>query len=70
MAKEPGDQVIGGARTSTGALTLRAERIGGDTALAGIIRMVETAQGARLPIQALADKVTADFVPAVLACRW
>ena len=54
------------ARIFEGALTLRATKVGGDTALAGIIRMVETAQGARLPIQALADRVTARFVPAVL----
>ncbi len=67
VAKKPGDQVIGGSLNQAGAFALRAERIGGDTLLAGIVRMVETAQGARLPIQALADRVTAIFVPAVLA---
>ncbi len=67
VAKRPGAAAIGGTLNLAGALALRAENVGGDTVLSGIVRMVETAQGARLPIQALADKVTARFVPAVLA---
>ena len=59
--------VTGGTLNATGGFTLRVERLGADTALARIIRMVETAQGARLPIQALVDRVTGWFVPAVLA---
>ncbi|UHC16621.1 heavy metal translocating P-type ATPase [Methylobacterium currus] len=67
VAKEPGDAVTGGTVNGTGALTVAVERVGADTALAQIVRMVEAAQGAKLPIQALADRVTAWFVPAVLA---
>ena len=67
VAKEPGDGVTGGTVNGTGALTVAVERVGADTALAQIVRMVEAAQGAKLPIQALADRVTARFVPAVLA---
>ena len=65
--KTPGAKIIGGSLNLAGAFTMRAEKIGADTLLAGIVRLVETAQGARLPIQALADRVTAVFVPAVLA---
>ncbi len=67
VAKAPGDPVTGGTVNGTGALTVAVERVGADTALAQIVRMVEAAQGAKLPIQALADRVTARFVPAVLA---
>ncbi|SFV13398.1 Cu+-exporting ATPase [Methylobacterium sp. 174MFSha1.1] len=67
VAKGPGDPVTGGTVNGTGALTIAVERVGADTALAQIVRMVEAAQGAKLPIQALADRVTARFVPAVLA---
>ena len=67
VAKQPGAAAIGGSLNLTGAFTFRAEKVGGDTLLAGIVKMVESAQGARLPIQALADKVTAIFVPIVLA---
>ncbi|AWN48511.1 heavy metal translocating P-type ATPase [Methylobacterium terrae] len=66
-AKGPGDVVTGGTVNGTGALEVAVERIGADTALAQIVRMVEAAQGAKLPIQAVADRVTARFVPAVLA---
>ncbi|HUO54184.1 MAG TPA: heavy metal translocating P-type ATPase, partial [Rhodoblastus sp.] len=66
IAKKPGDEAIGGSVNLAGAFVLRATRVGSDTFLAGVIRMVETAQGARLPIQDLADRVTARFVPAVL----
>ncbi|WP_026350194.1 heavy metal translocating P-type ATPase [Bordetella sp. FB-8] len=59
--------VTGGTLNTTGSFTLRIVSLGADSALARIIRMVETAQGARLPIQALVDRVTGWFVPAVLA---
>ncbi len=65
-AKAPGDPVTGGTLNGTGAFTFVAETVGGATVLARIIRMVEDAQGAKLPIQALVDKVTRWFVPAVL----
>ncbi|TDK37259.1 copper-translocating P-type ATPase [Rhizobium deserti] len=58
--------VIGGTINGTGSFRFRAEKVGRDTMLAGIIRMVEQAQGAKLPIQTLVDRVTAWFVPAVL----
>ncbi|WP_309667309.1 heavy metal translocating P-type ATPase [Tabrizicola sp.] len=67
VAKAMGARVVGGTVNQTGALTLRAVAVGGDTMLARIIRMVETAQGGKLPIQALVDKVTLWFVPAVMA---
>ena len=67
VSKEAGAQVIGGTINQTGSFTYRAEKVGGDTMLAQIIRMVESAQGAKLPIQALVDRVTAWFVPAVMA---
>lgn len=66
-ARAPGDPVTGGTVNGTGALVIRATRVGADTALARILRLVEEAQSARLPIQALVDRVTRWFVPAVLA---
>lgn len=66
VAKKPGDAVVGGTINQTGALTVRATAIGRDTMLAQIIRMVEEAQGSKLPIQALVDRVTLWFVPAVM----
>ncbi|TKD39982.1 heavy metal translocating P-type ATPase [Azotobacter chroococcum] len=66
VEKAPGAGVVGGTINQNGALTLRATRIGGDTVLAQIIRLVEQAQGAKLPIQALVDRVTLWFVPAVM----
>lgn len=61
-----GDAVIGGTVNGTGALQVKATAVGGDTVLAGIVRMVEQAQGAKLPIQAVVDQVVRWFVPAVL----
>ncbi|GAA4000844.1 heavy metal translocating P-type ATPase [Comamonas faecalis] len=58
--------VVGGTVNQQGALTLRATAVGAQTMLAQIIRMVEQAQGSKLPIQALVDKVTMWFVPAVM----
>lgn len=67
VAKNGGDKVYGGTVNGTGTLTYRAEKVGADTLLAQIERMVEDAQSAKLPIQAMVDKVTAWFVPAVFA---
>ncbi|WP_416358089.1 heavy metal translocating P-type ATPase [Aureimonas phyllosphaerae] len=67
VSKEGGATVVGGTINKTGSLTYRADRVGADTVLAQIIRMVEEAQGGKLPIQALVDRVTRWFVPAVMA---
>ena len=67
VAKRADDLVIGGTLNTTGTLTFRATRVGRDTVLAQIIRLVSDAQGSRAPIQRLADVVTGYFVPAVLA---
>jgi len=67
VAKGPGAAVVGATINKTGAFTFRATKVGADTVLAQIIRMVEQAQGAKLPIQALVDQVTGWFVPAVMA---
>ncbi len=64
--KKPGDAVIGATVNKEGVLKFEANKIGKDTALANIVRLVEQAQGSKAPIQALADKVSAIFVPAVL----
>ncbi len=66
VAKTPGALVHGGSVNGTGALTIRATRVGDETFLAGIIRLVEEAQGAKLPIQGRIDQITAVFVPVVL----
>jgi Cu+-exporting ATPase len=66
VGKRADDLVIGGTRNATGTLTFRATRVGADTVLARIIRLVSEAQGSRAPIQRLADAVTGYFVPAVL----
>ncbi len=67
VSKAAGATVTGGTVNGTGSLTFSATRVGADTTLAQIIRMVEEAQGAKLPIQALVDRVTLWFVPAVMA---
>lgn len=66
VAKSAGAAVVGGTLNGNGTLTFRATRVGSDTALAQIIRLVETAQGSKPPIQGLADRVVAVFVPIVL----
>jgi len=66
VAKSQGDTLTGGTVNGAGSLTFAATRVGADTTLAQIIRMVEEAQGAKLPIQGLVDRVTLWFVPAVL----
>jgi Cu+-exporting ATPase len=64
--KKAGDTVIGGTLNTQGMLTFRATRVGRETALAQIIELVRNAQGSKAPIQALADRVAAIFVPAVI----
>jgi len=64
--KTPGDLVIGATINKQGMLTFEATRVGRETALAQIIRLVEQAQGSKAPIQRLADQVSAIFVPAVV----
>jgi Cu+-exporting ATPase len=65
--KAPGDRVIGGTVNTAGAFRFRATRIGADTVLAQIVRLVQEAQGTKAPIQRLADRVAAIFVPTVIA---
>ncbi len=67
VAKSEGLEVVGGTINQTGSFTYRATRVGAETLLAQIIHMVETAQGSKLPIQAMVDRITAWFVPAVMA---
>ena len=65
VEKAAGDDVTGGTLNTTGALRVRAMRVGGDTTLAQIVRLVEDAQGSKAPIQRLVDQVAAIFVPIV-----
>jgi Au+-exporting ATPase len=67
VSKSVGSQIVGGTVNQKGAFAFRATAVGGNTVLSQIIRMVEEAQGSKLPIQALVDKVTMWFVPAVFA---
>ena len=67
VEKMLGAEVVGGTVNQNGALAFKATKVGADTLLAQIIRMVEQAQGSKLPIQALVDKITMWFVPAVMA---
>jgi len=64
--KQPGDEVVGGTMNQTGSLRFRATRVGRDTVLSQIVRLVEEAQSAKPPIQRLADRVAGYFVPAVI----
>jgi Cu+-exporting ATPase len=66
VAKADGDRLIGATLNGTGSLLMRAERVGADTLLAQIVRMVSEAQRSRAPIQRLADVVAAWFVPTVV----
>ncbi|BCS89301.1 heavy metal translocating P-type ATPase [Pseudodesulfovibrio sediminis] len=66
VTKEIGDPVAGGTLNTHGALTLRAERVGADTMLSRIIRLVQDAQGSKAPIANLADTISYYFVPAVM----
>lgn len=67
VSKGVGAEVVGGTINKTGAFSFRVTKVGANTVLAQIIRLVEQAQGSKLPIQALVDKVTMWFVPAVMA---
>ncbi len=65
VAKAPGDKVVGGTLNTNGAFTLKVTAVGTDTVLSGIVRLVDHAQGSKLPVQKLADRISARFVPAV-----
>jgi Cu+-exporting ATPase len=67
VTKEPGARVIAGSINKTGSFVMRAEKVGSDTLLARIVQMVAEAQRSRAPIQRMADRVSAWFVPAVIA---
>lgn len=67
VEKQNNDSVVGGTINGNGSLNFKATRVGADTVLAQIISLVEQAQGARLPVQNLVDRITAWFVPTVLA---
>lgn len=67
IEKNTDDNVVAGTINTTGSFTFKATKVGSETLLAHIIKMVEDAQGSRAPIQALADKISAIFVPIVLA---
>ncbi|MEQ1855229.1 MAG: heavy metal translocating P-type ATPase [Longimicrobiales bacterium] len=64
--KAPGDEVVGATLNRNGALRFRATRVGSDTALARVVQLVREAQGSKAPIQRLADRVSAVFVPSVI----
>lgn len=66
VAKQAGDAVFGGTLNKTGSFRFRVTKVGADTMLAQIVQLVEDAQGSRAPIQRLADKVSAIFVPTVM----
>ena len=67
VAKGPGAPVVGGSVNGTGSFTFRTVRVGRETVLAQIVKLVEEAQGSKAPIQRLADRVAAVFVPVILA---
>ena len=67
VAREPGDRVTGGAINGEGLLTVRTTAIGAETQLSRILRLVESAQAKKAPVQQLVDRVSAVFVPVVLA---
>ncbi|HUF36247.1 MAG TPA: heavy metal translocating P-type ATPase [Gemmatimonadales bacterium] len=67
VVKQPGDAVVGATLNRNGALRFRVDRVGADTVLSRIIRLVQEAQGTRAPIQRLADRISAVFVPVVIS---
>jgi len=67
VEKNPGDTVIGATVNKLGSFRFRATKVGRDTALAQIVRLVEEAQGSKAPVQRFADRISAVFVPAVVA---
>lgn len=66
VLRKPGDAVVGGTVNQVGSLEIEATRLGSDSLLAQIVHLVEQAQGSKLPIQALVDRVTSVFVPLVM----
>lgn len=66
VEKEPGDELIGGSVNYNGAMEIEVTRVGGDTTLSKIVRMMEDAQGKKAPISKLADRVAGYFVPVVM----
>ncbi len=70
VEKGEGEAVFGGTLNLTGSFKFKAEKVGKDTVLAGIIKLVEEAQGAKAPIQRLADRVAAYFVPSVIVAAF
>jgi P-type Cu+ transporter len=66
VEKNPGDTVAGATMNTLGSITFRATKVGRDTALARIVRLVEEAQGSKAPVQRFADRISAVFVPAVV----
>ena len=67
VTKRVGDAVIGGSINGTGALRVRATRVGATSTLAGIVRLMRDAQSSRAPVQQLADRISAIFVPTIIA---
>jgi Cu+-exporting ATPase len=67
VERREGDEVVGATLNTTGAIMVEATRVGRDTALAQIVRLVEEAQGSRAPVQRLADRIAGIFVPLVIA---
>jgi Cu+-exporting ATPase len=67
VEKGPGDEVTGGTQSGTGTFRFRVTRVGGDTLVAQIVRLVEEAQGSKAPIQRLVDRIASIFVPIVFA---
>lgn len=65
VGKAAGDKVVGGTLNRNGSFTMQVTAVGPDTVLAGIVRLVDHAQGSKLPVQKLADRISARFVPAV-----
>ena len=70
VPKRAGDRVIGGTINGTGAFRYRATTLGEESVLARIVRLMRDAQATRAPIQALADRISAVFVPVVIGSRW
>src|SRR5699024_2204488 len=66
IEKQPGDAIIGSTINKNGTIQMQATKIGRDTALASIIKIVEDAQGSKAPIQRIADKISNVFVPIVV----
>jgi Cu+-exporting ATPase len=67
LAKSVGDAVVGGSVNGSGALRVRATRVGAESTLAGIVRLMRDAQGSRAPVQRLADRISSVFVPVIVA---